>query len=142
MEETIKLIIKKAKKKIQHLDTERILLYTIDSSGHIISGRNISKNNQAGYSYLDSKKFYEMVDREIVYYAVLIHNHPGSTMATSDDDDEITTYINNYCKENAITLYDHIIIMRNSDEVYSYRKNHKIIKDIQKPKVVIRKKEL
>lgn len=127
MEKTINSIIQKAKKKIQHLDTERILCYTIDSDSKIISGRTVSRNNAKGYSYLDVHKFLNMLYADNVFSVVVLHNHPRSTMMTSDDDDTMTERIMQMCNDRGAILYDHIMIMKDLDCVYSYREENKII---------------
>lgn len=143
MDKTINEIIKRAKKKIQHLSTERILCYTVDILGNIISGRTVSKNNQIGYSFLNVTKLLDMFEDNRVHHVILLHNHPRSTMMASEDDDIMTKKVKKICHRYGINLYDHIIIMKDLDEVYSYRTNKRIItvsRKSNKPPVVVMKR--
>ncbi|MCF0242963.1 MAG: hypothetical protein HUK25_10005 [Treponema sp.] len=145
MEQTIQTIIKRAKKKIQHLDTERILCYGIGENNKILFGRTISKDNTERVAHLDSEKFLSCICFPGVKQIVLFHNHPRSTCVTSSDDDKLTRYILEYCLNNtSVKLYDHMIIMKDNDYIFSYRGFNKIIKTKKtkkpKPKVVIGKK--
>lgn len=142
MTEIINTIITKSKKKIQHLDTERILCYSVDVLGNLLSGRTISKNNQVGYSYLDKNKLIKMMCDERVHYMILVHNHPRSTTYPSEDDDNITKELQKFVQNHNITLYDHLIIMKDLDFVYSYRENKRIFKTsrTRKSPIVVHKK--
>lgn len=126
MEETLNKIISRAKKKIQHLDTERILSYTVDSDDKIISGRTVSKKSLSGSAYLNTVKLSDMITGPKVEKVVLVHNHPRSTMKASEDDNEVTEYVHKVCENNGCSFYDHIIIMKNNDDVYSYRRTGKM----------------
>lgn len=128
MKKTIEQIINKSNKKLKQLDIEKILCFTIDSNKKIISGRNISKNNEIGRAYINLGTFYRLINNEMVTDIIIVHNHPQNTIKPSEDDKHFTLVLNRVCKEHNINLYDHIIIMKDSKFVYSFRDNNNIIK--------------
>jgi len=115
-------IVKKLQKKLQPLDVEHIMFVDIDRYGQPEHFITMAKG-EVSECNLTMKK---VDDHLCTYYPrglIIAHNHPGNTPIPSINDNDITKSISKVCRRNNVKLMDHIIILKDYDNIFSYMQN-------------------
>lgn len=115
-------IVSKLQRKLRPLDVEHIMVVDIDDVGcpeHFITlSKGIINSCE-----LSMRKF---EDHLCTYYpkgVVIAHNHPGNMPFPSEKDNDLTVSVAKICRRNRVKLMDHIIILKDYDEYFSYMQN-------------------
>lgn len=121
-DETYNKIVKKLQHKLQPLDIEHIMVVDIDNTGYPEHFITLSKGT-INSCELSMRKF---EDHLCTYYpkgVVIAHNHPGNMPFPSENDNDLTASIAKVCRRNRVKLMDHIIVLKDYDEVFAYKDN-------------------
>lgn len=120
---TYQVIIDKLKRKLQPLDNEHIMLVDLNKSGQPEHFITLAKGEHGGCSVSLRK-----VSNHIIDYSpkglILAHNHPGNTPFPSELDNDITKTVLKLCNRMDVKLVDHVIILKDCNDFFSYKKNN------------------
>lgn len=120
--DTYDRIVHKLQRKLQPLNVEHIMIVDIDRDGnpeHFITlSKGLTDSCDIGMRKVE--------DHLCTYYPrgiVIAHNHPGNTPFPSESDNDLTQSVAKVCRRNRVKLMDHIIILKDFDEIFSYMQN-------------------
>lgn len=109
--------------KIGNLDHEEIWILLLNRRNQVIKEIFLTSGTSTS-SIFDIKKTIKLALLENAESIILCHNHPSGSTLPSQQDDKLTSDLNNGCNYMNLKLLDHVIVTANG--FYSYRDNLKL----------------
>lgn len=104
---------------LAHLPVEHFIAFLMNKDLNLISWRRLSTGTRT-FTLVDPVELYRIAVLERASNVILVHNHPGGTLAASQADIMLTEKLQNGLNKLSIGLSDHIIIC--GDRYVSMRK--------------------
>lgn len=121
-EEDYEKVVKRLQKKLRPLDVEHIMFVDIDENGKPRHFLTIGKGSVD--QCIINKR--QVIGHIVDYWPkgiIMAHNHPGNTPIPSVGDTDLTLWVSRMCRNMNVKLMDHIIVLKDYEEYFSYRSN-------------------